>query len=388
MSVVLRLCGVLLVLFALLDAAVAGEPLDPALAKTDGENSPLWYDVQLLDVEGRAWKETKTPFDRLPAKAEGVVRDAVWGLSRHSAGMCVRFESDAPAIHARWTLTSSRLDMPHMPATGVSGLDLYVKADDGRWRWLANGRPSAQSNTAALVSNLPAGTRSYLLYLPLYNGVQSVEIGVPKGSTLAKAAPREAGRDKPILFYGTSITQGGCASRPGMVHTAIVGRWLNYPVMNFGFSGNGRMELEMADLFAELDPAVYVLDCLPNMQAAEVAERVEPFVKRLRQSRPETPILLVEDRSYTNAYILEGPRKRSEESRAALRKAYENLKAAGVKGLYYLEGERLLADDSEGTVDGSHPTDLGFVQHAEAFVEVLAPILKTPVPSNAKRTGK
>ncbi len=100
-----------------------------------------WVNVRELDVEGKGWTETKSFFDRLPAKAEGVVRPPVWDLSRDSAGLLVRFTSDATTIQARWTLISSRLAMPHMPATGVSGLDLYVKADDGRWRWLGVGQP-------------------------------------------------------------------------------------------------------------------------------------------------------------------------------------------------------------------------------------------------------
>ena len=106
------------------------------------------------------------------------------------------------------------------------------------------------------MKDLPAGKREYLLYLPLYNGVRSVELGLPKDSTLAKAGTWSSAIGKPIVFYGTSITQGGCASRPGMVHTAILGRQLNAPVINLGFSGNGKMEPEMANLLAELDPAL------------------------------------------------------------------------------------------------------------------------------------
>jgi hypothetical protein len=211
-----------------------------------------------------------------------------------------------------------------------------------------------------------------------------VEVGIPKGSTLARGPARPAGRQKAIVFYGTSITQGGCASRPGMVHTAIVGRRLERPVINLGFSGNGRMEPEVARLLAELDPAVYVIDCLPNMTAGEVEERAEPLVRILRKARPQTPILLVEDRTYANAAVLEGPRRRNAEGRAALRKAYDRLKAAGVEGVYYLRGDKLLGDDGEATVDGSHPTDLGFLRQAEAFVQALAPLLPQPADSSGR----
>ena len=150
---------------------------------------------------------------------------------------------------------------------------------------------------ATLASGLPEGRREYLLYMPLYNGVSSVEIGIPADRTIARPAPRAEDRRKPIVFYGTSITQGGCASRPGMVHTAILGRRLDRPVINLGFSGNGVMEPEIATLLAELDPAVYVLDCLPNMTAAQVEQRVEPFVRTLRKAHPSTPIVLAEDRT-------------------------------------------------------------------------------------------
>jgi hypothetical protein len=267
--------------------------------------------------------------------------------------------------------------MPHMPATGVSGLDLYVKHTDGNWKWLAVGRPTKfPVNSVTLVKDIPEVKREYLLYLPLYNGVLSVQIGVPKGSVFHRAAPYPEGR-KPIVFYGTSITQGGCASRTGMVHTAILGRWLHYPVINLGFSGNGRMEPEMADLFAELNPSVYVLDCLPNMNGQMVAQRLIPFIKRLRKAHPEIPILLVEDRTYSNALFVVSRRQRNMENRQELRRIYSQLNSEGDKHLYYLSGNRLLRDDLDNlaTVDGSHPTDLGFMRQADAFFDVLKPVL-------------
>ncbi len=360
LSVLLVLVGVVLTANA---ASIAADTL-------------AWTDIRALGVEGQGWRETKAPFDRLPAKAEGVVRDAVWNLSRHSAGMHVRFVTDATAIHARWALTSSRLEQWHMASTGTSGLDLYVKTDKGDWRWLAVSRVAAQTNSVALITNLPPGRREYLLYLPLYNGTQFAEVGVPKGATLDKAGAWGKGDRRPIVFYGTSILHGACASRPGMVHSAILGRRFHRPHINLGFSGNGKMEPEMGDLLAELDPVVYVLDCLPNMTAAEVTERVEPFVRKLRAAHPQTPIVLVEDRSYADSFLMTNKRERNVTSRAALKAAYSRLKKAGVKKLHYIEGEHLLGDDGEGTVDSSHPNDLGFMRQAEAFAKVLKPLLR------------
>jgi hypothetical protein len=170
-----------------------------------------------------------------------------------------------------------------------------------------------------------------------------------------------------------------------MVHTAILQRRLGCPVVNLGFSGNGRMEAEVGALLAELDAAVYVLDCLPNLDGKAVSERAEPLVRQLRAARPQTPILLVEDRTYADAWVVPGRKQRNDENRAALWTAYQNLLAAGVGGLHYLPGNRLLGADGEDTVDGSHPTDLGFLRHAEAFEPVLRNLLPAPMPETERR---
>lgn len=359
---------------------LADDTIGAGLAKADPNGQLLWYDLRLLDVEGQGWKDTKAPYDRLPAKAEGVVREPVWNLSRHSAGLCVRFVTDSPTIQARWTLTNKGLAMPHMPATGVSGLDLYIRsAKDGSWRWLANGRPTqSPTNSLTLVNGLTPVKREYLLYLPLYNGVSAVELGIPKERTLAKGPTRPPLKQKPIVFYGTSITQGGCASRPGMVYTAILGRRLDRPVINLGFSGNGKMEPEMARLLAELDTAVYVIDCLPNMSAQEVADRAAPFVQTLLHAHPKTPVLLVEDRTYANAWAFERVQQRQAAGRAALRKVYDKLIADKAGGVHYFAGDKQLGADNDDTVDGSHPTDLGFLRQAEAFLPALTALMPQP----------
>ena len=350
----------------------AAEPvIDPATAKAD-DKGLLWYDVKPLGLEGQGWTDVKAPFDRLPAKAEKVVRPPVWGLSRQSAGLAVRFITDSQSIQAKWTVTSENLAMPHMPATGVSGIDLYARDANGKWSWVANGRPAGKTSTAVLAGSLPAGEREYLLYLPLYNGTASVELGLPKTAKLKKADERK----KPIVFYGTSITQGGCASRPGMVHTAILGRKLDVPVINLGFSGSGTLDPEMGELLAEIDASVYVLDCLPNLSPQQTAERTEPFVKALRKAKPDTPIVMVEDRNYANSAWHPGSRDRNEGNHAAYKKAYDSLVATGVKGLHYLPGDKLIGADGEGTVDGSHPTDLGFLRQADVMEPILAPLVK------------
>lgn len=350
--------------------------LDPARGTQDAGVGLLWYDTRLLTVEGRGWTDTEDFFDRLPAKAKDVVRKEVWGLSKSSAGLCVRFVTDSDRISARWTTTSKNMAMDHMPATGMSGVDLYARCG-GTWRWVGMGRaPKPQTNEAVLASNIPAGAHEYMLYLPLYNGVKSLEIGVEPKAVLAQPPPRPAGRDKPMCFYGTSILQGGCASRPGMVHTSILGRWLDRPAINLGFSGNGRMDPELAGLLAEIDASVYVLDTLPNMTTPMVEERVVPFVKALRKARPRTPIVLVESVPHQGEAFLPNQKKATAEKNATLRKAYEQLRAAGIPNLIYVPNHNLTGSDGEGSVDGVHLTDLGFFRFAEALDPVLRKALR------------
>ena len=347
-----------------------GAPAAKVEPKIDGDAA--WYDVSRWGVEGKGWSETARYYDRLPAKAEGVVRGPVWSLSRHSAGMACRFETDSAAIWVRYRLLSSGLAMPHMPATGVSGVDLYAQDKEGRWGWLAVARPGAQEVKARLASDVLPGRRAYTLYLPLYNGIESLEVGVSPDAEFEPVAPRT---DRPIVYYGTSIAHGACASRPGMAFPSILGRRLDRPVINLGFSGNGRMDPEVGELLAELDAAVYCIDCLPNMEAAAVAARTEPLVRTLRKARPKTPIVLIEDRTYTNTPFLPSRRKRHTGSRAALKAACERLLADGVGGLHYVEGEHLLGNDGEAATDGSHPSDLGMMRMADALEPVLRPLL-------------
>lgn len=348
-------------------AAILGASLlraEPPRTEPPAPPEVVWHDVSQWGAEGQGWapSDLKAPFDRLPAKAEKIVRPPVWSLSRHSAGISFRFNTDATTIRLRHTVGSPNLGMPHMPATGVSGIDLYAR-DGNQWKWVEVSRPKEVTTTHE-ISGIDPGLRTYLAYLPLYNSTTKVEVGVPKGATFQPIAPRP---DKPIVFYGTSITHGASASRPGMPHPSILGRRLDRPVINLGFSGNGKMEPEVAALLAEIDAAVYVIDCLPNMTEPEVTERAEAFVRRLREVRPETPILLVEDRTYANAWIMKAKRDRHTGSRAAFLHAYDNLVKSGVKGITYVEGEPLLGDDTEGTTDGSHPNDLGFLRQADAL---------------------
>ncbi len=342
-----------------------------ANAATKSTQPPVltWHDVTTWGVEGRGWPdmERKRWFDRFPGVAEGKVTANVWNLSRDSAGMMVRFKTDATVIWTRYTLRSDRIAMPHMPATGVSGVDLYARDARGQWRWVNVTKPDKKEVCQALATDLAPGLREYAAYLPLYNGVESLEFGVPTDAKFEGLPPRT----KPIVFYGTSITHGACASRPGMVHTAILGRRFDRPVINIGFSGNGRMDAAVGELLCKIDAAAFVIDCLPNMQPADVTKKCPPLVKMLREACPQTPIVLVEDRRFTNAWLRPERNKFHNDNHAALRAAYVALHREGVRRLYYIAGDALLGDDNEGATDASHPSDLGFWRQSAAFEPVL-----------------
>ena len=332
-----------------------------------------WHDIGEATMEGQGWKDTRHPFDRLPAKAEKLVRPPVWSLQKHSAGIAARFVTDAGQIRLRWSVRNQALALPHMPSTGVSGLDLYTREGSG-WRWVANGRPTAVTGNESTASGLKGDRREYMLYLPLYNGADKVEIAVPEKASFEKGPPRRDGV-RPLVFYGTSILHGGCASRPGMAYPSITGRKLDWPIINLGFSGNGKTEPEMAALLAELDPAAYILDSLPNLSPQETADLVPPFYGVLRRAHPTTPIVLVENVAYTQAEYVENRKQSYMGKNTHLRAFYVKLIAQGEKNVYYVPADELLGADGEDTVDGTHPTDLGFMRMADTMVRVLRPVL-------------
>jgi hypothetical protein len=203
--------------------------------------------------------------------------------------------------------------------------------------------------------------------------MERIALGIPPGASLEVLPPRD---EKPIVFYGTSITHGASASRPGMTHVSILGRRLALPVVNLGFSGQGKMHAEVGKFLSRVDAAIFVIDCLPNMKADQVRERCAPLVHQLRNAHPDTPIVLVEDRRNTNAWLTPARDAHHNANHAALRESFAALQAEGVTGLYYIPGDWLLGHDGEGTTDGSHPNDLGFMRQADVFELVLRAALR------------
>lgn len=333
-------------------------------------------------LEGQGWpREVKNYYDRLPAKAEQTVRKEVWDLSQQTAGLLVRFRTNADEIIVKYAVGGG-LQMPHMPATGVSGIDMYAKNSDGKWLWCA-GKYSFGDTISYKFSNLRSKDEygnafEYYLYFPLYNTVKWMNISVPKDSVFT---PLSVPKEKPIVVYGTSIAQGGCATRPGLGWTSILSRKLDRPVINLGFSGNGRLEKEVISLLTELDASVYVLDCLPNLTSypqSDVKKRLTESIHELQSKRPGVPILLTEHDSYTDEEMYPEKKKEYQDVNKALREVFDSLSAKGIKNIYYLSKNEI-KQDIETMVDGVHPNDIGMMRYADAYEKTIRTIMKEPV---------
>lgn len=336
-------------------------------------------------IDGTGWPaELKDSLQRLPGRAKSLVRPPVWGLSQQPAGLFLRFFSNATQIKVRYQISGNPA-MPHMPATGVSGVDLYSIDSDGNWHYCA-GKYSFKDTVEYNFDKLSPSDRyhklgrEFRLYLPLYKAASGLEIGTPDTCKFA-FIPRM--QEKPIVVYGTSIAQGACASRPGMAWTNILARKLDRPVINLGFSGNGRLEPELIDLINEIDAKVFILDCLPNMTTErftqpELQKRILEAVRGIRAKHPATPILLTEHAGYSEGFMVPTRQTYYQEANQSLQTAVDQLRFQDVKGLYTLT----LADinfDLDATVDGTHPNDYGMMRQAEAYERKLRMIMQEPM---------
>lgn len=333
-------------------------------------------------LQGRYWnQELGMTFHRLPDRAAKTLRNSLWELSKQSAGVYLKFRTNASRIQVKYKVASSGF-MPHMPLTGTSGVDLYAMDPDGNNLWCAGkyvfGDTIRYTYDNIIYSNPHDRGNEYCLYLPLYNEVSFLEIGVPADSRFDFLRPNP---EKPIVIYGTSIVQGACASRPGMAWTNILQRKLDMPIINMGFSGNAQLDAAFFELLAEIDAALFVIDCMPNMteenQVGLIAERLEYGIRLLRE-KSNVPILLVEHGGYMGYKVSPVEKKKFTTPNEQLYLIYQKLNAE-ISDLYYLTFEELgLAMDCQ--VDGIHASDWGMMQYAQACALKIEDILFSGCP--------
>ncbi len=362
-------------------------------------SSLKWFDPAASSfpvIEGRGWHTALAkPYDRLPAKAEKTVRTDVWRLSQNTAGEYISFKTNATSIVVRYKVTGGQA-MSHMPATGVSGVDLYARDVNGQWRWAkANYRFGDTCEYRFSNLSLSAKEEEFRLYLPLYNTVSWMNIGVNAAATFTAFA---VSNEQPIVVYGTSIMQGACASRPGLAWTNILGRKIDRPIINLGFSGNGQLEQPLIDLMNEQDAKLFVLDCMPNLHdkkefsKEEIQQLIKTSVNGLQAKHPQTPILLVEhccklavtnmDTALVNKYKWVSD---------ILTASFDSMQKSGIKNIFLLTGEAI-GFDAESTVDGTHPNDIGMMKYATAYENIIGKIFKeekgsisTTIPTRQRR---
>ena len=335
----------------------------------------FYADASVFPLYGKVSEQTNERYERLPSSLEGVIREPVWYLGRHSAGLFIRFRSNSTSIHARWESTFNNT-MTHMTDTCTKGLDLYAIVD-GEWRHVCSAQPQGKKSERCIIANMDPVEREYMLYLSLYDGVKSLEIGVDEGSMLDLPAVDRPSREKPVVMYGTSILQGGCANRPGMAHTNIIGRCLDREVINLGFSGNALLDMESAELMASVeDPGLYVLDYVPNASAQAIDEVGEQFFRIIRDAHPEVPVVFIEDVIFPHTIfdnkILEEVTKKN----VAQKRLFKKLKKSGEKRIYYISAEGMIGDDGEATVDAIHFTDLGSMRYVDHVLPVIKRALR------------
>lgn len=336
----------------------------------------FYYNASEFSLLGKGVGETYNMYSRLPDSLSKVVRKQLFDLGQNSAGMSIRFATNSTEIHISWkSLNGFRMN--HMTSAGVRGLDLYVLDDNDGWVFAGTARPTLNkmSNKSRVIYGMKPKMREYMLFLSLYDGVTNLEIGVDSNAVIEKPNVNLPKEEKPVVLYGTSIMQGGCASRPGMAHTNILQRRLNREMINLGFSGNAHLDYEVAEVMANIDAGMFVIDCLPNCKTVDLYDRYVNFFRIIRDKNPDVPVLMIESPIFPQLRFNDEEYKIIEEKNKALKEIYDGLVKSGEKEIYYLKGDDILGHDGEGTVDGIHFTDLGFMRYAD----LLEPIIKKHV---------
>ena len=354
------------------------DKIDKAMAaKVANHDGMDWYTVDEpnFELNGLYWYKPGDAFRRIPLDA--TVSTGVDFLSWETSGAMLRFKTDAKEIRLD-VKTEHNSKMDHMAHVGSMGFDVYLGSGDRKfYRQSTRFNQNLDEYITPVLGPLPESKmREVTIHFPLYSGVSYLRIGLTEGAVIEKPTPWKD--DRPVVVYGTSIQQGGCASRPGMSHTNQMSRMLNRPFINLAFSGNGKGEPAMAELIADIEnPAMIVLDYDANAHVDGLRATLSNFIDILRKKHPETPILLVSKLPYASE--INDEYEYSEE-----RYAYQEIhmtelrkrRDAGDKNIHFLDGTSLYGiDPCACTVDGVHATDLGFYMIAKRMAPVIDRII-------------
>lgn len=377
----LLIVGFILLVASTAPAQNTNELATPLSANEETLSNKLrWLNVtnSALEIDGLPWfRENGGSLSRLPKRSKASFRKEVWSLAQCPSGGRIRFRTDSSILAIRLEYGSPP-QMANMHAFGQTGVDLYV---NGRYMVSAVADKDAKKGKTYEpilfdFSKLPREEREITLYLPLYKPVEVLGIGVDESAQIKHANSFAVA--KPVVFYGTSITQGGCASRPAMSYQAILGRKLNIDFVNLGFSGNGLGEPELAQAVSDIDASCYVLDFGANHKTfADMQKVYAPFLDLIRAQHPKTPIVVMTLLHTSRENRIPSLGEDWRERRKFIEGIVRDRIKSGDKNLYLVDGAKLLGPTpDDGLVDGGHPNDLGFEWMADGLNGVIRKALK------------
>ena len=331
-----------------------------------------WIDATKLGIHGYTKKTDKNPYYRYDHTPYEGLNNTVVGHSKKCTGLYLAFKTNSSQIAATWENVPRRT-ADNMTGILQLGLDLYIKVD-GEWRFAGVGRVSTSEHkyrrTRTITKDMPEGEKECLLYLPIWCEMREVLIGIDKGATI-EGLPSPF-RHK-VIVHGSSITHGASASRAGLTYTAIMSRNLGIDFVNFGFSGECKMQPQFLEFLKTCECDAFLFDAFSNPNGQEIKERLKGFVEGLIKAHPGKPLIFLQTPiDYDPWSGIEKAERRREKHEAARHIMKELTKQH--KDVYFLEVER--ATGKDGSVDTSHPNDLGFHRFVEAYQPKIAKILK------------
>lgn len=344
------------------------------------KKDPLRYtNAETLTLVGKM-AETPNIYHRIDTVLYPSLPPNVKKLLTNSAGLAIAFKTNSPVIAAKWCVTKSNAANNLTPIAN-KGLDLYIKKN-GQWQFAGVGRPTGECTEGMLVEEMDESEKECLVYLPLYDELTKLEIGVAQNARLeSMASPFK----KRVLIYGSSIVQGASASRSGLAYPAMLSRATGLNFMNMGVSGSAKMEKAAADLVAATPADAYILDCVPNSSPEEIKERTAYLVEQIRKQHPAAPIIVMQSVIREHGYFNNKVGERVKQQNIQIKKEFEALQKKGVKHLYFIRAENFLGSDHEGSTDGIHPNDIGFYRMVQVIQPVITEVLKKHgiIPANA-----
>lgn len=336
-----------------------------------------YVDASTLPLLGKAIDDraSQCRYSRLPdSLATQVERYRLYTLGTNSTGMAIRFRSASPTIAARWK-SPWKFMLEIQAPIGTRGLDLYTLSDDGTtWQFINSAQPNVweDKSETTIIGNMEPKMREYMMYLSLYDTVDSLFIGVEDGYTVEQPVVNLPNTEKPIMVYGTSIVQGPGASKPSMNYTNMLTRILNREVINLGFGGHGQLDIPVAKVIAaKKNLGMIILDFVPNCTPERIDTMMIPFFDTIRNAHPDVPVLFVEAPLHTRYVFDKQLGSDFDAKNECLRRKYQELKKRGEKNIYFLEGKKIFTPDSECTVDGLHFTDEAYRKYSNLLAKII-----------------